>query len=208
MKSLAHHIGYLLLLPALLTTTASQAERLFKWVDEDGKVHYSDRVPPNHSKQERKEYDARGRTVKVYERARTAEEKAEAKRQVALEEEKKKQAKKQAVHDRSLMATYSSEEDMMMARDGKLAAVDSLIQLTESRIESTETRLREYAEEAADYERSGKPMPSMLQEQINAARELITDNREFAQEKKREREEIAARFNADITRYHELTESE
>jgi len=208
MKSLAHHIGYLLLLPALLTTTASQAERLFKWVDEDGKVHYSDRVPPNHSKQERKEYDERGRTVKVYERARTAEEKAEAKRQAALEEEKKKQAEKQAVHDRSLMATYSSEEDMMMARDGKLAAVDSLIQLTESRIESTETRLREYAEEAADYERSGKPVPSMLQEQINTARELITDNREFVQEKKREREEIAARFNADITRYHELTESE
>ncbi|MEN8107849.1 MAG: DUF4124 domain-containing protein [Pseudomonadota bacterium] len=208
MKSFAHHIGYLLLLPALLTTTASQAERLFKWVDEDGKVHYSDRVPPNHSQQERKEYNEQGRTIKVYERARTAEEKAEVKRQAALEEEKKKQAEKQAVHDRSLMATYSSEKDMMMARDGKLAAVDSLIQLTESRIKSTETRLREYAEEAADYERSGKPVPSMLQEQINTARELITDNREFVQEKKREREEIAARFNADITRYHELTESE
>ena len=51
---------------------------------------------------------------------------------------------------------------LLIARDGKLASVDALIQLTNSRIESTESRLREYAAEAAEFERSGKPVPAVL----------------------------------------------
>jgi hypothetical protein len=208
MKSLMHHIGYSLLLPLLLASGHVQAERMFKWVDEEGNIHYSDRVPPQHAKQERREYDVRGKEVRVYERARTPEEKAEAARLAAIEEAKKREAEKKAVHDRSLLATYSSEEDMLMARDGKLASVDALIQLTRSRIESTETRLREYAAEAAEFERSGKPVPNALQDQIKTARDLITENREFVREKEIERETIAAQFDADIDRYRELTEDD
>lgn len=208
MKSLMHHIGYSLLLPVLLASSHAHAERLFKWVDEKGNIHYSDRVPPQHSKHERREYDPRGKQVRVYERAKTPEEKAEAARLAAIEEEKKREAAKQAVHDRSLLATYSSEDDMLMARDGKLASVDALIQLTRSRIESTETRLREYAAEAAEFERSGKPVPNALQDQIKTARELITENREFVRQKEIERVGISAQFDADIARYRELTEDE
>lgn len=208
MKSLMHHIGYSLLLPVLLASSHAYAERLFKWVDEEGNIHYSDRVPPQHSKHERREYDPRGKQVRVYERAKTPEEKAEAARLAAIEEEKKREAAKKAVHDRSLLATYSSEDDMLMARDGKLASVDALIQLTRSRIESTETRLREYAAEAAEFERSGKPVPNALQDQIKTARELITENREFVRQKEIERVGISAQFDADIARYRELTEDE
>lgn len=208
MKSLMHHIGYSLLLPVLLASSHAHAERLFKWVDEKGNIHYSDRVPPQHSKHERREYDPRGKQVRVYERAKTPEEKAEAARLAAIEEEKKREAAKKAVHDRSLLATYSSEDDMLMARDGKLASVDALIQLTRSRIESTETRLREYAAEAAEFERSGKPVPNALQDQIKTARELITENREFVRQKEIERVGISAQFDADIARYRELTEDE
>ena len=207
MKSFIHHIGYLLLLPALLTTTPAQAERMFKWVDENGKIHYSDRVPPQHSKLERREYDQRGRQVKLYERAKTPEEKAEAERLAAIEEEKRRQAERSTVHDRSLLATYSSEPDMLLARDGKLASVDALIQLTNSRIESTESRLREYAAEAAEFERSGKRVPAALQEQIRTARELIAENKEFVKQKVNEREGIATRFDNDIARYRELMET-
>lgn len=207
MKSFMHHIGYLLLLPALLAATPAQAERMFKWVDENGKIHYSDRVPPQYSKRERREYDERGRTVRVYERAKTPEEKAEAARLAAIEEEKRRQAEQKAVHDRSLLATYSSEEDMLLARDGKLASVDALIQLTNSRIESTESRLREYAAEAAEFERSGKRVPAALQEQIRTARELIAENKEFVKQKVIERDGIATRFDNDIARYRELMET-
>ena len=207
MKSFIHHIGYLLLLPALLTTTPAQAERMFKWVDENGKIHYSDRVPPRHSKLERREYDQRGRQVKLYERAKTPEEKAEAERLAAIEEEKRRQAERDAVHDRSLLATYSSEQDMLLARDGKLASVDALIQLTNSRIESAESRLRNFAAEAAEFERSGKPVPAALQKQITMSRELILENRAFVQEKEIEREAIASQFDSDIARYRELMDT-
>ena len=177
-------------------------------VDADGNVQYSNRLPPEATQQERKELNDQGRVTKVYSAPMTPEEKAEARRLAKIEEERKRQAEKQAVHDRSLLATYSSEKDMLMARDGKIATVDALIQLTESRIDSTETRLRGYAEEAADYERSGKPVPPMLQDQITTTRELISENREFILEKQREREDIAAKFETDIVRYRELTESE
>ena len=51
-------------------------------------------------------------------------------------------------------------------------------------------------------------MPAVLQEQIKTARELITENREFIQEKETERQDITARFDADMIRYRELTETD
>jgi len=71
----------------------------------------------------------------------------------------------------------------------------------------TPERLREYAAEAAEFERSGKPVPGVLQDQIKSARELITENREFVRQKEVERESIAAKFDADIARYRELIEN-
>jgi hypothetical protein len=199
------NLRYLLLLPALLCSTNAFAERTFKWIDNEGQVHYGNRVPPEYAKQERKVINERGRTIMVYEALKTPEQRKEEKRLAEIEAKNKALAEKQAIHDRSLLATYSSEQDMMLAKNGKVAAVDALLQLTNSRVESMKERLLVLTEEAATYERSGKPLPASLESQINNLRVQITTNEEFIKEKEGERRTIVAKFDDDIKRYIELT---
>ncbi|MDH3979581.1 MAG: DUF4124 domain-containing protein [Gammaproteobacteria bacterium] len=197
----------LILLPALClaASTSAVAERLYKWVDADGNVQYSSQVPPEASQQERKEINERGRVVKVYSAPKTAEEKAEAKRLAELEEKKRKRARKRAIHDRSLLASYANKEDMLNAQQGKISMVESLVQLTHSRIKSMQERLAILTEDAAGYERSGKKLPARLQQQIQNLRDQVVHNTQFAKDKEAEIVVIKQQFEHDIARYEELT---
>ncbi|MDX2456600.1 MAG: DUF4124 domain-containing protein [Gammaproteobacteria bacterium] len=199
------NLRYLLLLPALLCATNVFGERTFKWTDHEGHVHYGNRVPPEYAKQERKVINGRGRTVQVYDAAKTPEQREEARRLAKIEARNKVLAEKQAVHDRSLLATYLSEQDMLLAKNGKVAAVDALLQLTRSRVNSMNERLLRLTEEAATYERSGKALPAWLESQINNIRVQITTNEAFIKEKEGERNSIVSKFDDDIKRYIELT---
>lgn len=206
MSNTPHHIlSSLVLLPLLLSASTVFGERTFRWVDENGHVHYGDRVPPQYSKHERKEINDQGRTLKVYEAPKTPEQKAEAERLAIIEAARKKIAEKRLRHDRTLLATYSSDEDMVLARDGRIAAIESLIQLTHRRIKSMQKRLLKLTDDAAEYERSGKKLPVGLQNQIANLRQQITQNENFVKDKVREMAEIRLQFDADIKRFNELT---
>lgn len=205
MKPVLHHIRCLIIVPALLLGSAVAAERTFKWVDENGQVHYGDRVPPRYVDKERREMNEQGRTVRIYEAPKTPEQKAREQRLAVVAAAKKKLAEKQHRRDRMLLATYSSEEDMLLARDGKVESVETLIQLTRRRIASMERRLRELTDEAAEYERSGKKLPVGLEDQLASIRKQISENEAFVKQKEQEKEAIARQFDADIARFRELT---
>jgi hypothetical protein len=196
---------YFVLLPALLVATAAVAERTFKWTDSEGQVHYGNRVPPEYAQMERRVINEQGRTVKVYEAAKTPDERAAAEKAAELEARKKALDEEQATHDRSLLATYASEQDMQLAREGKVASIEALLQLTNSRIESMKQRLHGLTEEAATYERSGKQLPHTVESQINNLRSQITRNEAFVKEKEQELGDINKQFDADINRFIELT---
>jgi Holliday junction resolvase RusA-like endonuclease len=207
MKSHHRHlyVSCLILLPALLSGGEVLAERIYKWVDENGEIQYGDRVPPQYATTERSVINDQGRTVKVYEAPKSPEEKAEAQALVKQQTEERKIAEQQAVRDHSLLSTYSSEEDMLMARDSKVASVETLIQLTNSRLDSMQKRLNELANDAAEFERSGKKLPEGLVNQMKNLKEQIEHNEDFLKTKQKEKELIASKFDEDIKRYRELT---
>jgi Domain of unknown function (DUF4124) len=199
------YLSCLILLPALLSGGEVLAEHIFKWIDENGEIQYGDRVPPQYATKERSVIDDQGRTVKVYEAAKSPEEKAAAQALVKQQAAEKKLTDQQAVHDHSLLSTYSSEEDMLMARDGKVASVETLIQLTKSRLDSMEKRLNELTNDAAEFERSGKKLPEGLVDQMKNLKDQIQHNEDFLKAKQKEKELIASKFDEDIKRYRELT---
>jgi Holliday junction resolvase RusA-like endonuclease len=199
------YVSCLILLPALLSGGEVLAERIYKWVDENGEIQYGDRVPPRYATTERSVINDQGRTVKVYEAPKSPEEKAEAQALLKQQAEERKIAEQRAVRDHSLLSTYSSEEDMLMARDSKVASVETLIQLTKSRLDSMQKRLNELTDEAAEFERSGKKLPEGLVNQMKNIKEQIENNDDFLKNKQTEKEQIAIKFDEDIKRYRELT---
>ena len=202
-------LRYLLILLTAFAATSSYAEqRTYKWVDADGNVTYSNRMPPESSKHERKVINKRGRVVKIYSAPLTEEEKIEQQRLAELAAKKKERARKRAIHDRSLLATYSNVKDMEKARDDKISLINSLMNLTNSRVKSMQQRLLTLSEEAAQYERSGQELPFTLHSQITNLRDQIAHNKQFSKDKLTEIDEVKHQFDVDIARFRELTDEE
>jgi chromosome segregation ATPase len=206
--SMTHTDRNLILLTVLwlaVATTCQAAERVYKWADANGQIHYSNRMPPEAARHEREELNQSGRVIKVYNAPLTPEEKAEARQIAELEEMRKEREKMRAVHDRSLLATYSSKQDMLSARQSRINMVEAMIQLTSSRITTMQESMQKLTEEAANYERSGKPLPLGLKQELRSMRGQIEHNKRFAADKEAEIEQIKKQFEQDIARYEELT---
>lgn len=188
----------------LLATSVAEAARLYKWTDEHGKVHYGDKVPPEYAKQERKVLNEQGVQVDTLDAAKTPEQIAEEERLAEQRREQERIAAERAAHDRMLLATFTTEDDMVMTRDGKIAAIDGVMRVTRGRIENLEQNLSDMTREAADLERAGKPIPDNLHEQIRGARGQIQRYLDYVAGKRREQEAIREQFEADIRRFREL----
>ena len=64
-------------LSAVLMSCAFSAQaKMYKWVDENGQMHFGDRIPPKYLVKEHEELNEQGVTTKVREAAKTPEEKA------------------------------------------------------------------------------------------------------------------------------------
>ena len=83
--------GAVVLASGLLTLDA-MADSFYRWVDEDGVVHYGDSVPPEYSKQERQIVNDYGVEIDRLAREKTAAELSAEQEALALEQEKQRQA--------------------------------------------------------------------------------------------------------------------
>ena len=188
----------------LITPLAGYTGPLLKWTDENGRIHYGDRIPPKYAKQERKILNEQGIEVKTIDAAKTPEQLAEEKRLARQREEQQRLAAKQASHDRMLLATFSTEDDIVMTRDGKIAAIDAVLRVTRGRIDRIEQSLEVLTHRAAEIERSGKRVPDSLHEEIRGGRAQIQLSLDYIADKRREQEAIRQEFESDIRRFREL----
>lgn len=194
----------LLLVAATLIAAAPAQAKLYKWVDAQGNVHYSDKVPPQAADREREvKSGTTGATVERVEAPPTkAELEAEARRK-REEAERREAARRQAEQDRILLLTFSSVEEMERARDDRLTALESRIKLTESRIEKLENQLEQEKKRAAQAERSGRS-PQQHHQRIEDIERQVADLRAFIDGNRAEQNEIRGRFAQDIARYRHL----
>lgn len=185
------------------------AQKIYKWVDEDGNIHYSDTPPPHLVDKEHKILNERGITVEAVDRAKTAEERdAEEQAAMAAEEIARLEAATKAEQerqDRILLSIYANEEDLFRARDHKLAAIDSTIELTRSNIATQHDSLEKFMQEAADMERRGEQVSPEITQAIDTLRENMTANGAFIVDKEQEKIRLRASYEKDLQRFRELT---
>ena len=96
----------LLLLLGVASTGLAQ-KKVYRWVDENGQIHYGDRIPPRYAKTERAEINERGVVVDVKEREKTVEEVAAAQAAADAAALEVKRAEEQARYDRYLLSSYN-----------------------------------------------------------------------------------------------------
>lgn len=199
-------IRFLLLTLALglsIATNNLQA-KIVCWTNSDGIRECGNVVPPEYSQQTREQYNAQGVKVKTFERALTKEELAEAARLKAIEEEKQRLQDEQDLRDKILLSTFSSEDEIIMMRDGKITAIKTEIRLTRGSMVKAGERLRGLRKRAANLERASKKLPGKLLKDIMQAEDQIKDYEQFLTTRSAEREKIHTRFESDMERFRKL----
>lgn len=192
------------LLCGLLAAGAADAKKLYKWTDKDGKVHYSDQLPPEAVEQARQEFNKDGQQVKAVERALTPEEKAAADAAKAEAEAARKAAEEAEKFDRMLLMSYPTEADIERSYTERLEVNSRNIDTARSSLASQEKSLNALLAHAADLERAGKPVDDKLKASIAKAREQTTAQEAFLARREAERGEIQTEYDATLGRYREL----
>lgn len=204
---LNHIINALLIGIALLTipgANAAETHKTYRWVDKQGNVFYGDKIPPEYAAQGSKELSEQGVVVKTNAPPLTEEQRAEAQRQEKLKAEQERIAQEKRAHDRMLLSTFSTEEDLIMTRNGKVASIDAMIGATKSRNQSLEKSLTGMRANAAERERNGQSISDKLRKDIAAMQVQIKDNLNYIASKQREQEALRMQFEADLGRFREL----
>jgi len=203
-KMFAKHRPLTVLLCLGLLAGTAGAGKLYRWTDAEGNIHYSDRVPPEHVRQAHDRLNPQGMAVERRERAKTAEEIAREQELAKLREEQQRILEEQQARDDVLLKTFRSEEDLELARQGKLAAVDSQIGLAQSNVKRLKSRLAELQAAAARTERKGERVNPKFLSNMEDARAQIERNYAYIVEREQDKLDINARFDRDLERFRTL----
>lgn len=191
-------------LVVLLLTTSAQAGSIKKWVDENGVVHYGTAIPPQYRDKAHSELNQRGIEIKRFERAKTPEEIERDKALAALRAEQQKLLEEQQARDRILLNLYRNEDDLVMARDGKIAQIDGQIRLNYAEIRRMKSRLSEFQTEAAARERSGRNLTKRQQANLESTQRSIEQSYAIILSKEDEKRATFTRYKKDLDRFRKL----
>ncbi len=194
-------------LPIVLLAVSLPAAAVYKWVDENGKVHYGDRIPPQYAKQQREVINEQGVTTQTIPRQKTPEELAaekKAREQAQVEAEKKK---KQDAEDRLLMQTYSNVQALDADRKDRLGLIDSSLQIAQKSRAGTDTALKQLQSRKAAAEKNGGQAPPTLLKQIKDHERSLKETDAAIAKLQKDRVILNSKFDKDRKRFLELQQA-
>jgi len=179
-----------------------------KWVDEDGQVHYGDRVPSKYLINEHSELNEQGIVVHTTHAIKTGDALDEENRQKAIslkiERERMIVERKKELRDRVLLDTFTTEKDLVLARDARIEALDSQISLAETLIVNDEKKLKGIKERIKSIRDSSREPPQNLLKSERLVSHQLENNRTYIKDKGKERKDILQIFDEDVRRFREL----
>ena len=176
----------------------------YRWVDENGQVHYSDRLPPQEVNRAYSVINKGGVTVDSVEQAKTKEQLEEENRRQQQREEQDRIAHERATHDHILLDTYTKVSDLEDTRDRYISTLDGQIKVSEHKLENLNRNLERLSKSAARLEREGKPVPQEMNKDIATLKTQIEAENSFIRTQRAQQQEVKEKFAADILRYKEL----
>lgn len=195
----------LLLATILLSGVLSaEAQTVYRWIDEDGEVHYGHSVPPEHT---RRGYEVLGRDGIVRERvepAPTADEVAERRAQRQRAQELAEQQRSREARDRMLLISHGSEQSILSSMEMELVALNSQRASIRVALDQVEHRFERLLSEAAEHSDEGQPVPARLQESLDDVRAELRRLRSDQAALDEREDTIRARYQEDIERFREL----
>ncbi len=185
--------------------TAAEA-KLYKWVDEKGVTHYGETIPPEYADKDNVQFSDKGTVIKKTEKVSPEERRAKAE-QAAKKRAEDKAAFEQRRKDNMLLSTFSSENEIDLARDRNLQQVDAVINSIQLLHKSAVKTLESYHQEVDERTKAGKKIPESLLADITDTEIQVKKLQQDLTKAQEKSAAVRASYEADKLRYRELTGS-
>jgi len=189
----------------LAAAQKSDAPKLYRWVDKQGKVHFDQALPPEAVEQARTEFSIKsGRNVGSVDRALTPEERAAQAAAADAAAQAAAAANEQKRQEDVMMASYETENDLRRAYGERIGLLQMTVESTEVSIRSLRENLTTLLSQASDTELDGR---RVLDDRSKTIRELHTEKMKQQELQAARRADLAtlnAEFARMLGRYREL----
>lgn len=178
---------------ALLAAVSLSAEaKLYKWVDENGTTHYGETIPPKYA----------NRNAQSFEKGRVQErDTARSSKTTRVQTPEEEQAERR---DNALINTYSSPEEIDLARDRNLQQVEARISSYNTLLKSANENLASLQQERERIVKQNRKIPKSLEEDLAEAQQRIDKFQADLDTNNEELAAVKAKYAADKARYREL----
>jgi hypothetical protein len=198
-------IGLAGLLPAGADAASSDKKTTaYRWVDEQGVVHYGDSIPPQYAEKEHAMLNNQGVEVGHSDAQKTPE-------QLAIEAKDREATRKQQQHDNFLLTTYTSVKDIESLRDvrldqlqGQRTAAEQYVENLHSRLVALQTRAKHFRPYNARPDAHRMP-DDLAEDLVHTLNEMRSQSNALSV-KNEEVSAVRAQFDLDIDRYRALHE--
>jgi hypothetical protein len=193
----------LLAAPSFSPCAAASSDRKFyKWVDEQGVVHYGDHIPPEYAGQEQHLINSQGIETQRIDAQKTAQ-------QAAAEEQSRRDAEQRESRDRNLLNTYGSVAEIERLRDQRLTLLSDQIKVTSQFLEILDGRLKKLRTTSMRFkpyssDPKAPPMSDQVAEDLVRVDNDLRTQEDNLREKHSEDANMRQQFDSDIARFKEL----
>ena len=174
----------------------------YKWTDDKGVVHYSDHIPAEAVNKGSVTLDKQGRAVQKTEPALTPEQlrdkRVEDDHHRALLQKQEEQGRR----DRALLSSYSSEEEIDLARNRAIATIDSQLKSAQGYTSELAKRRQELESKRLEY--GNKPVPVALERELSGIDEEVLRQNALVGQKRQDIASVAGRYDLEKQRWREL----
>jgi hypothetical protein len=199
-----------LILLCLLLPLAAEAQKkrdrtTYSWTDDEGILHYGDRIPPEFADKRKDVLNEQGVAVDQLEGKKTEEQLAAEEKAKALEVQMELQRRA----DLTLLNTYITVDEILMHRDRRVELFQAQARVAELYLRNLNRRLNQLKQEAGRYRPySSDPNAAMIDpslvEEIEETEGSIARHEENLKKFRQEESDIIERFEGDIQRFKHL----
>jgi hypothetical protein len=179
--------------------------KLYRYVDERGKVHYLDRPPTEATGKPIDQLNRQGAVLKQGEAALTPEQLAARETEKRRQQEEQIRIREENRRNQALLDTYSSEKDIDDSRARAIAVANDSIKDSKAKLAEAIKRHEKLKAEAEFYHK--RPMPAQLNQEVQSNEREIAIQRDAIEKKEQEIVAINAKHDEDKRRYLEITKA-
>lgn len=186
-------------------SSSSSTGKVYRWVDDQGVVHFGDQVPPQYAPMDRQVLNQQGIAVRTEQGLVTEEERSAERDAKSAQDE----ALAAARRDEVLLNTYLSVEEIEVLRDRRVDLIDDEINITTHYLQSLKDNLKQLQAEAASFkpystDPDAEPIDEELAKELaNTVDSIALYEKTLAESRKRH-DEVVMAFDADISRFRQL----